>query len=133
MTLRIETVRSLPDEARLIRDQVFIQEQGFTKEFDADDERAAHLIAFVDDQAAGTCRLLMENDGCHLQRLAVLPKFRSCGVASALVSESERQALACGAGQVILHAQLQAEPFYRKNGYVRITEPDLEDEGVPHI
>ena len=133
MTLTIEESCTLPEAARHIREQVFLQEQGFTREFDEADARALHLMAYCSRQPAATCRLLMEPDGCHLQRLAVLPAFRKYGIASALVNRAADWARSQGAGQMLLHAQAQAEPFYRKNGYIRITEPDLEDEGVPHV
>ena len=45
MTLQIGEYSFLPDEARTIREQVFLQEQGFTQEFDAEDSRALHLVA----------------------------------------------------------------------------------------
>ncbi len=133
MTLQIGEYSFLPDEARTIREQVFLQEQGFTQEFDAEDSRALHLVARVQDQPAGTCRLLMKTDGCHLQRLAVLPGYRGHGIASALLKRAADLARDRRAGQILLHAQVQAEPFYEKNGCIPVSEPDLEDEGVPHV
>lgn len=129
----IETYLSLPEQARKIRDRVFLQEQGLTKEFDADDQRAVHLVAFCDDQPTGTCRFLAENGDFHLQRLAVLPAFRGQGVAAALVEAAEARMQEAGAPFVDLHAQVQAVPFYEKQGYRIISDPDDEDEGVPHV
>lgn len=38
--------RQLPDEAKRIREQVFIKEQGFENEFDQTDEQAVHIVVF---------------------------------------------------------------------------------------
>ena len=44
----------------------------------------------------------------------------------------ESEAAKRGASKIILHAQIQAQPFYEKNGYIAEGEPFLE-ESTPHI
>ena len=48
---------SLPDEAVEIRENVFVKEQGFEKEFDEIDEKAIHLVMFGEHshKPAATC------------------------------------------------------------------------------
>lgn len=131
--IRIETYLSLPEAAQSLRQQVFMREQGFTQEFDEDDSRALHLVAWCGQEAAGTCRILEQDGEFHLQRLAVLPEYRKQGIAARLVKEAESRIREAGGSLVRLHAQVQAQPFYEKQGYVACSEPDDEDEGVPHV
>lgn len=62
MILEFRTYHRLPDEARTVRTEVFMQEQGFVNEFDATDANAKHIVAFVDNVPIGTCRFF-EDDG----------------------------------------------------------------------
>lgn len=62
MILEFRTYHRLPDEARTVRTEVFMQEQGFINEFDATDANAKHIVAFVDNVPIGTCRFF-EDDG----------------------------------------------------------------------
>ena len=50
---------SLPDEAVEIRENVFVKEQGFEKEFDEIDEKAIHLVMFDEhlQKPVATCRV----------------------------------------------------------------------------
>ena len=45
---------TLPAEARAIREDVFMREQGFAGEFDDIDGRAVHAVLYFDGKAAGT-------------------------------------------------------------------------------
>ncbi|WP_304065105.1 hypothetical protein [Megamonas hypermegale] len=45
----------LPPEAVSIRQTVFVEEQGFHNKFDDIDERALHLIVYVDGKAVAIC------------------------------------------------------------------------------
>ncbi len=37
-----------------------------------------------------------------------------------------------GLSDIVVHAQLAAEPFYRKRGYERVGEP-FSEQGVEHV
>ena len=117
-----------------IRHTVFEAEQGFVDEFDEIDNRSIHILASQDSKAVGVCRIFTEDDPnvYFLGRLAVIKSCRKDGVGSALVQEAEKAALENHAGQIRLHAQLQAKPFYEKCGYHQ--EGGLEEEqGCPHV
>lgn len=83
----------------------------------------------------GTGRLLRAAGGVvRIGRIAVLPAWRGQGLGSRLLRLLEEAALARGARQVLLHAQVHALPFYRARGYLA-TEPQrpfLEDN-IPHL
>lgn len=73
-----------------------------------------------------------ENGAYYLGRLAVLKDFRKGGTGSKMLAFLENEAAKLGASKIILHAQIQAQPFYEKNGYIAEGEPFL-DESTPHI
>ena len=130
--MRVELFASLPESAKHIREVVFMQEQGFTDEFDALDERCVHLVAFDGDLPIATCRVWLAEDGYHVGRLAVLKDKRGIGLGSLMLAEAEKHVHALGGCSISLHAQCRAEQFYRKCGYTPYGEIDY-DEGVAHI
>ena len=54
--MEIRVYDTLPEDARQIRQEVFIEEQHFQEEFDGIDSRALHLVLYRDGSPAGTCR-----------------------------------------------------------------------------
>ena len=130
--MKVEFFDSLPESAKCIREVVFMQEQGFTDEFDALDEQCVHLVAFDGDLPIATCRVWLAEDGYHVGRLAVLKDKRGIGLGSLMLAEAEKHVHALGGCSISLHAQCRAEQFYRKCGYTPYGEIDY-DEGVAHI
>lgn len=130
----IKTYHTLPAQARDIREEVFVTEQGFTKEFDDTDQIATHLVLFWEGQPAGVCRFFpTEEPGCwDFGRLAVRKAFRDKHLglsAGAGGGKSDSQA---GGTKLALMAQIRVQKFYEKNGYTPVGEP-CDDEGCPHI
>lgn len=130
----IKAYEKLPEEAQYIRQTVFVEEQGFKEEFDTIDNTAIHAVGFADGTPVATGRIFPaeENGAYYLGRLAVLKDFRKGGTGSKMLAFLEKEAAKCGASKIILHAQIQAQPFYEKNGYIAEGEPFL-DESTPHI
>ena len=123
----------LPEEARLLRTLIFIEEQGFVREFDDLDDAAVHIVAFDGDKPIGTCRYYPRPDGSYaIGRLAVAREYRGKGVGSALVLEAERRVALLGAKTTVVSAQLRAAGFYRSLGYTEQGSP-YPEEHVPHI
>ncbi len=128
-------LKHMPD-ARFIRQQVFIQEQGFSpeNEFDETDAFAWHGILVIGEKAIATARLFPgEGKTYKIGRLAVLPEYRKCGAGRCMMEHLLEEARKLGAEKVRLSAQVQAEGFYRKLGFSKTNEPPTEDEGVPHV
>jgi predicted GNAT family N-acyltransferase len=126
---------TLPEESRSIREEVFVEEQGFSEEFDTVDHYALHFVAYAEDNTPiGTCRIFKENeaDVYFLGRLAVLKSARKMGVGRLLLAKAEEKASELGAGEIRLHSQCRAREFYEKCGYSAYGEIEL-DEGCPHI
>lgn len=126
--------RQLPEQSKKIREQVFIQEQGFEHEFDQTDQQAVHTIVFVDEQAAGTGRAYWDDalESWVIGRVAVLPEYRGLRIGAEILSCLEGWLKQNGAKSVMISAQCQAQGFYKKCGYVAFGSIYL-DEGCPHI
>ena len=124
----------LPGEAREIREEVFIREQGFQEEFDEIDGYAVHLVLFCDGAAAAVCRFYpgKEEGDYLLGRLAVRKEFRGKNLGALLVAKAEREIRKEGGQTVRLHAQRRVQPFYEKQGYTAYGETDF-DEDCPHV
>lgn len=130
----IKSYNFLPDEARLVRQTVFVEEQGFNEEFDTIDNVALHAVAFGNEIPAATGRIFpSEQDGTYLLgRLAVMKDYRKSGIGSEMLKFLENEAVKLGAKKIELHAQLRAKVFYEKNGYTAEGDIFLE-ESEPHI
>lgn len=130
----IKVFSHLPKEAKAIREKVFIEEQGFQREYDETDEIATHLVLYEDDEAMGTCRIFPGECSAvyNFGRLAVRKEYRGRGLGRDLLAGAEALAKEQGGECLTLHAQLHAKDFYEKAGYAVCGELEYE-EGCPHI
>lgn len=55
----IKEYNYLPEEARKIRNEVFVKEQGFVGEFDEIDNIARHIVIYEKKQPISTCRIYL--------------------------------------------------------------------------
>lgn len=127
--LEVKMYHDLPQEAIALRTDIFMKEQGFQDEFDERDHQCVHLVVFDNHKAMGTCRYFYENGNYVLGRIAVSKKYIKRRIGSYLVYQ------ACHyikSGTVILHAQLQAQPFYEKLGFQAYGDIEYEEK-CPHI
>jgi len=117
---------------RLVREQVFIQEQHvpIALEWDALDATAQHLLAFnQQDEAIGCARILAHGS---IGRMAVLREYRGIGVGKALL---EAAMALCKKQQVkvaTLSAQTHAIPFYQAAGFTICSDVYL-DANIEHV
>lgn len=120
-------------EAVDIRKRVFIEEQGFTDEFDKLDRSAYHAVVFVKDQHAATGRLFSDKNGiAHIGRVAVLPDFRKMSLGSLIIAILEKKAAELNFISTELSAQVRVMDFYTKLGYTPVGE-EYPDQGCPRI
>ena len=124
----------LPKQAEQIRQEVFVEEQGFQDEFDEADGVSTHFLAFLDGVAVGTCRTYFQAEtGRHLiGRLAVKRAFRGNKIGAELIKAAQTFLKEREVKEVYLHAQTRAKLFYQKQGFIPFGEED-EDEGCAHI
>ena len=130
--MEIKVFDSLPDEARRIRTDVFVDEQGFHDEFDETDKSALHLVAFDGNEAVATARVFLDGRRCVIGRIAVIKRLRGTGIGSEIIKAAEREIIKSGNGCAYIHAQLRARGFYEKIGYTAFGEYE-PDQGYPHI
>jgi predicted GNAT family N-acyltransferase len=124
------------EAAYVLRRAVFEEEQNVPRPLDRDahDFNADHVVAFDEQgRCVGTGRVVrMDSRTCQIGRMATAAEHRNHGVGAAVLEYLERMARLRGVKEVTVHAQLPAETFYRKRGYVTETEP-FAIEGVPHV
>jgi predicted GNAT family N-acyltransferase len=134
------TVRPVRDDAELeaardLRVRVFCGEQGVSAEEELDelDAVALQLVALDESGVIATCRLRDVGEATwKLERMAVEARLRRAGVGARLLRGAEEEAREGGAREMLLHAQIRAEPFYAGNGYAREGELFM-DAGIEHI
>lgn len=119
-------------DARLIRQQVFIQEQGFVNEFDDIDHEAYHAVIYTGGYPIATGRLFDENGEAHIGRICVRKAYRGRDLGRMIVEALEKQAEKEGYKEVGLSAQTRVQQFYEKLGY-RAYGDVYKDEYCPHI
>lgn len=121
------------DDPKMIRELVFVEEQGFQNEFDEIDERANHLVIYDQEKAIGTGRLFVKDESTMIiGRIAILKQYRGKSLGNLLVTVLENKAKELGYCQIELSAQQRAQGFYEKLGYQAVNEV-YYDEYCPHI
>ena len=130
--LRIELARwqEAKAEAQRIRFAVFVAEQGVPAglEMDELDAQCLHALAFHENQAVGTARLLPDG---HIGRMAVLKARRGRGVGAALLQRLLEAARERGDREALLSAQVHALGFYRAHGFTSYGDV-YQEAGIPH-
>lgn len=122
---------------RAIREAVFMREQNVPAklEWDGLDEHSRHVLALTPQGSAIGCGRIIPPRGratARIGRLAVLPEWRGKKVGTALLEELIEYARSKHYPQVMVSAQVQALPFYRRFGFEEEGEQYL-DAGMPHI
>ena len=121
------------DDARAIRTDVFVIEQGFHNEFDEIDDRAYHAVLYDGERPVATGRAFQEQGGgWHIGRIAVRKEYRGSGMGALVMQALEEKLRELHASGAELSAQIQAAGFYEKLGY-RPYGTEYLDEHVPHI
>lgn len=120
-----------------LRHEVFVVGQGVPAEIEVDgqDATAVHVVAVLDGRVVGTGRLL-DGDGdgtsSSVGRMAVADDVRGRGVGAAVLRRLEQAAAERGRSEVVLHAQLSAQRFYERAGYVA-TSGTYVQAGLDHL
>lgn len=118
-----------------VRTEVFLDEQGFTTEFDDIDAVATHVTIYEDDALAGCGRLYAaehQPKTAVFGRIAVRKEFRKRGYGKYIVTLLEKTAKEEGYENVDMSAQCHAQGMYEELGYVAYGEIEM-DEHVEHI
>jgi predicted GNAT family N-acyltransferase len=134
--VRFASTQQDRDVAFVLRRAVFETEQNVPRPLDRDahDNNADHVVAFDEQgRCVGTGRLVrVDSRTCQIGRMATAPEHRKHGVGAAVLEILERMARLRGLAEIVVHAQLPAEAFFRNRGYVPEGDQFLA-EGVPHV
>jgi predicted GNAT family N-acyltransferase len=118
-------------ELRAVRETVFVHEQQvpLEEEWDALDPLCRHVIARdAAGSPIGTGRLTPEH---RIGRMAVLAGWRGQGVGDAMLAALIAEARKLGWPVVSLNAQVSAEAFYARQGFIPDGERFME-AGIEH-
>lgn len=122
-------------DAVLIRQTVFITEQGVPKELELDhnEHKCIYLVLYSDDdEAIATCRLLpISTSTIKLQRMAVKKEFRGQAYGRYIIEAAEEVAKKNDYKTIALGAQITAIGFYERLGYKKFGEL-FWDAGIEH-
>ncbi|NYT59583.1 GNAT family N-acetyltransferase [Alcaligenaceae bacterium] len=119
-------------DAAAIRHAVFVQEQQVPAEIELDekDPYCVHAVAYNEQGLAlGTGRLLPDG---HIGRMAVQAHCRGLGVGSMLLQALVDEARLRNYLEVVLSAQLHAQDFYARHGFVAEGAVYI-DAGIKHV
>lgn len=130
----IKIFNSLCDDAKEIRTEVFVAEQGFSVEFDEIDKYAVHIVGYDEDKPAAVCRYYYDNrhKSYMIGRIAIKKEYRGRHYGNEILSFAENEIAVKGGTSVALSAQVRASQFYEKNGYIKEGD-EYYDEYCPHI
>lgn len=121
-------------DAKKIREEVFVAEQGFQNEFDEIDNYATHLVFYEENTPVAVGRYYKdkEKNTYIVGRIAVLKAYRGNHFGQCILGALEKNILSEGGEKIALSAQVRAQSFYKKSGYVAKGETYM-DEYCPHI
>ena len=121
----------LQQDAKLIRTQVFICEQGITEadEWDDQDVISQHFVIYDQDQPIATARLLQNHS---VGRVAVVKVYRGQGLGQMIMLEIISYAQKQGLSVLTLSSQVHAISFYKKLGFT-VQGNSYDECGIPHI
>jgi predicted GNAT family N-acyltransferase len=130
-TIRTGSWNKLQQDAKLIREQVFILEQQIAVEDEWDDQDAIsqHFVIYDQVQPVATARLLQNNS---VGRVAVLKSHRGLGIGKLLMLQIIEQAKYEQRKFLKLSSQVHAIQFYVSLGF-KVESEEYLDCGIAHI
>lgn len=134
MEILLKSWKEAEVDAFLVRQEVFIQEQGIPADLELDefDPSAVHALAYQGAQCIGTGRLTDLGGGqAQIGRMAVLAKFRGKGIGKQILQKLVDLAASQGVRGIILHSQVSAIPFYEKLGF-QVQGGVYDEASIPH-
>lgn len=121
----------LYQDAKFIREQVFIIEQNISEQDEWDDQDliSQHFVVYDNDQPIATARLLKNNS---VGRVAVLKPYRGQGIGHLIMLEIITYARQQSRQVLQLSSQVHAISFYEKLGF-KMHGNQYDECGIPHI
>ncbi|WP_155286581.1 GNAT family N-acetyltransferase [Lacticaseibacillus zhaodongensis] len=118
-----------------IREAVFVEEQHVPSalEVDADEGKATYFTGYdAAGQPLATLRLLREDYGFHVQRVAVVKAARGKGYGREMIQAAIDYGKQQHVQKLMLGAQVHATGFYERLGFSMTAKPEFLDAGIRH-
>ena len=122
------------DALAKLRTDVFVEEQNVPAEVIMDelDADGVHVVARdASGNVIGTGRLVLQKFVPRIGRMAVVKSLRSTGVGGRILEKLCDAAKQRGFGEVMVHSQTHASPFYFKHGFLS-HGTEFFEAGIPH-
>ncbi|MDO4501302.1 MAG: GNAT family N-acetyltransferase, partial [Erysipelotrichaceae bacterium] len=86
-----KTYNFLTEDAKKIREKVFMEEQGFKNEFDEIDDKALHIVVYDKMMPIATCRVVESEEANTyiMGRLAVIKEYRGKHIGKGMLLKAE--------------------------------------------
>ena len=130
------TKQQLYDLLKLRQDVFVIEQTCIYPDLDEKDQRAFHVLGYVDDKLAAYARVFDAGDyfeAPSFGRITTAMDFRKQGLGKQLVEETLKSMKARWPGKAYkISAQCYLINFYREFGFEQKGEEYLED-GIPHV
>lgn len=100
------------------------------EEFDEHDGPDTKYIVLLDEEfPAATCRIYeLDKDSVMIGRVVVLPEYRGKGVGSRVIREAEQWIRELGYEKIVLESRDVAVEFYKKSGYMIVSDKMIRGE-----
>lgn len=123
-----------PLDAYLIREEVFVKEQGRQREqeFDEIDQDAWHLVAYENDRPCGTLRVHNLGDKWQLSKLCVLPEHRGKNIGAALLNRAI-ETMPIGDDVYLLAEGENMEGFFARYGFEPVEDAVMHQRIPLHM
>jgi predicted GNAT family N-acyltransferase len=139
--IRVTTLAEMA-EALFVRRTVFTEEQGIDANVEVDEhdddpstvETAIHVLGRLDGEPVATARILLGHGPdaeAHIGRVAVIDVHRGKNFGRAVMEMLQDIGRELGYREIMLGAEVTAEGFYRRLGYVSEGEPYMR-VGILH-
>ena len=134
MGYTVQITETLSEGARALRAGVFLDEQGFSVEFDDIDHHCLHLALYDGDAVIAAARAYPDAEPglWHIGRVVVDKAHRGEHLGSRIMQEMEAHLRTNGAKRTTVSAQCRVRAFYASLGY-RAQGEIYMDEFCPHI
>ena len=115
------------------RFDVFVGEQHILEpEYDDIDYKSIHLFIQEGDKVIAYARLFEGDKPGQWYLGRMLTTRRKQGLGAAIVDAAKEYVQEHGGTRILLHAQVQAQGFYQRQGFSVCSEV-FEEAGIPHV
>lgn len=135
VVLKIVAYSDALREIQAIRHTVFQVEQGVdsTLDFDGQDARATHIVAYLEGEPIGTARIrYLSDEIAKVERVAVLPPYRGQKIGRLIMEKAVDFLTKKGIPVIKINAQIQAKGFYEKLGFQQWGK-EFDEAGISHV